>query len=125
MARQETCPTDIRHRVLHQRMRLVMLLFFCIHVHMVRTGDAYCIYEFGAFLSFPKYSLLNHNVRMVPADTGVYLASGNTQTCTAQGFITAITLGASMSFYAVLMILCEYINLFLFNPCLFHFIEHI
>lgn len=54
---------------------------------------------------------------MVPADTaglfnysgdrGVYLASGNTASCTAQGFLATLAIGASMSYYAVLMLLCE------------------
>jgi hypothetical protein len=36
-----------------------------------------------------------------------YLAAGNTQTCTAQGFIYILTLRAWSSYYAALMILCE------------------
>ena len=54
---------------------------------------------------------------MVPADTaglfnysgdrGVYMASGNTASCTAQGFLATLAIGASMSYYAVLMLLCE------------------
>lgn len=68
---------------------LTSVIVFCIS-----ACDWLCSF-FSAFMS----------TWMVPADTGYYLASGNTQTCTAQGFITALTLGASMCFYAVLMIL--------------------
>ena len=49
--------------------------------------------------------------RMVPSDTvssfgnKVYLASGNVQTCTAQGFFASLGVAASMSYYATLMVL--------------------
>ena len=52
-----------------------------------------------------------HFVRMVPSDTvssfgnKVYLASGNVQTCTAQGFFASLGVAASMSYYATLMVL--------------------
>jgi hypothetical protein len=36
-----------------------------------------------------------------------FLARGNTQTCTAQGFIYILSLRAWSSYYAALMILCE------------------
>jgi len=52
---------------------------------------------------------------MVPSDTvgiandggasGVYMASGTTASCTAQGFLATLSIGASMSYYAVLMLL--------------------
>ena len=48
---------------------------------------------------------------MVPSDTvssfgnKVYLASGNVQTCTAQGFFASLGVAASMSYYATLMVL--------------------
>ncbi|KAL7536464.1 hypothetical protein ACHAWF_005470 [Thalassiosira exigua] len=50
---------------------------------------------FGAFLS----------TWMIPSDTWHYLAAGNTQSCTAQGFIVILTVVASMSYYAALMLL--------------------
>ncbi|KAL7527032.1 hypothetical protein ACHAWF_002008 [Thalassiosira exigua] len=50
---------------------------------------------FGAFLS----------TWMAPSDSGHYLASGNARTCAAQGFIVTLTVGASMSYYAALMLL--------------------
>ena len=48
---------------------------------------------------------------MVPSDSvslfgnKVYLASGNVQTCTAQGFFASLGVAASMSYYATLMVL--------------------
>jgi len=48
---------------------------------------------------------------MVPSDTvssfgnKVYLASGNVQTCTTQGFFASLGVAASMSYYATLMVL--------------------
>ncbi|KAL7550463.1 hypothetical protein ACHAWF_013688 [Thalassiosira exigua] len=42
---------------------------------------------------------------MAPADSWPYLAAGNTQTCAAQGFINTLTRVASMTYYAVLMVL--------------------
>ena len=49
--------------------------------------------------------------RMVPSDTittfgsKIYLASGNVQTCTTQGFFASLGVAASMSYYATLMVL--------------------
>ncbi|KAL7546427.1 hypothetical protein ACHAWF_009761 [Thalassiosira exigua] len=68
---------------------LTSVIVFCISV-------ADWIFSlFGAFLS----------TWMIPPDSGHYLASGNTQSCTAQGFIVALSIGASMGYYTVLMIL--------------------
>ena len=38
----------------------------------------------------------------------IFLAAGNTQSCTAQGFISTLAIGASMSYYATLMVFCEF-----------------
>jgi len=70
---------------------LTSVILFCISV----VDWLYSF--FAAFLS----------TWMIPEESGAYLASGNIQTCTAQGFIIAFTVGASMSYYALLIILCK------------------
>ncbi len=60
----------------------------------------------------------NNIFRMTPIDAkkvvndevitySAYLARGNTQTCTVQGFIYILALRAWSSYYAALMMLCE------------------
>lgn len=76
------------------RVSLTSILIFCISV-----ADWLASF-FSAFMS----------TWMAPSDAlvwdgrPIYLAAGNTATCTAQGFITTLTIAASMSYYAVLMI---------------------
>ncbi|KAL7554980.1 hypothetical protein ACHAWF_018563 [Thalassiosira exigua] len=69
---------------------LSSLLMFCISV-LDCVGSFFC-----AFMS----------TWMVPRDSGWHLyTAGNTQTCTAQGFIWAFTSTASMNYYTLLMVL--------------------
>eukprot|EP00984_Skeletonema_dohrnii_P020173 scaffold9757_cov72-Skeletonema_dohrnii-CCMP3373.AAC.1 len=42
---------------------------------------------------------------MMPRGSGAFLAAGNTQSCTAQGFISTLTMTASQTYYTVLAIL--------------------
>ncbi|KAL7550857.1 hypothetical protein ACHAWF_014057 [Thalassiosira exigua] len=79
---------------------LSSLLVFCISV-----ADLLFSF-FGSFMS----------TWMVPADSWHYLAAGNTQSCSAQGFITILSLTSSNGHYALLMLLCEYTNHLSFEP---------
>lgn len=74
------------------------------------------------FITHYLFSNSIYNVRMVPVKTlavvdetavtfPVYLASGTTQSCTAQGFIGNISVTASVWYYTELMVLCESIIL--------------
>eukprot|EP00985_Skeletonema_marinoi_P012410 scaffold5990_cov143-Skeletonema_marinoi.AAC.1 len=38
---------------------------------------------------------------MMPRDSGAFLAAGNTQSCTAQVFISTLTMAASQTYYTV------------------------
>ena len=81
----------------NRSVSIASVLIFCISI-----ADLLFSF-FSAFLS----------TWMVPKDThipgwSVYLAAGNTQSCTAQGFITTLTVCASMSYYATLMVYCEF-----------------
>ena len=81
---------------------------------MVRKDMSYVIIHYSLFI----LKLDIYNVRMVPVKTlavvdetvvtfPVYLASGTTQSCTAQGFIGNVSVTASVWYYTELMVLCE------------------